>query len=53
MVGPKSALIFTIIKQAHLRKSAHRPDSYGKNSVTVGAIDCWNETQQQSGTENN
>ena len=28
-------------------KPSHRTDSYGKNSITIGAINSWNETQDQ------
>ena len=28
-------------------KPSYKTDSYGKNSITVGAINCWNKTQHQ------
>ena len=28
-------------------KPSYRTDSYGKNSVTIGAINSWNKTQHQ------
>ena len=28
-------------------KPSYRTDSYGKNSITVGAINSWNNTQHQ------
>ena len=30
-------------------KSSYRTDSYGKNSIIVSAINCWNETQNMLG----
>ena len=30
-----------------ISKPSYRTDSYGKNSITVGAIDSWNKTQHQ------
>ena len=28
-------------------KPSYRTDSYGKNSITIGAINSWNKTQHQ------
>ena len=28
-------------------KQSYRTDSYGKNSITIGAINSWNKTQHQ------
>ena len=30
-----------------ISKPSYRTDSYGKNSITIGAIDSWNKTQHQ------
>ena len=50
-VGSLSALIFTIITVSStadkIFKPSYRTDSYGKNSITLGAINSWNKTQHQ------
>ena len=53
-VGSPSALMFTIVKQSHLLlikyliEPSYRTDSFGKNSILIGAIiNSWNKTQHR------
>ena len=53
-VGSPSALMFTNVKQSHLLlikyliKPSYRTDSFGKNSILIGAIiNSWNKTQHR------
>ena len=43
--------MFAVIKQSStadkIFKPSYRTDFYGKNSITIGAINSWNETQHQ------
>lgn len=53
MVGSLSVLIFTnqIVSSSVCKKKlklSYRTDSFGKDSTTVGAINCSNKTQHQS-----
>ena len=49
--GSPPALIFTVITVSStadkIFKPSYRTDSYGKNSITLGAINSWNKTQHQ------
>ena len=37
----------TVSSTAKIFKPSYRTNSYGKNSVTLGAINSWNKTQHQ------
>ena len=37
----------TVSSTAKIFKPFYRTDSYGKNSITLGAINSWNKTQHQ------